>query len=147
MLVSVVIDGRTGLELLGRQECLELLSQAVVGRLGVIIDSHPEVYPINLAVHDRSVVFLTDPGPKLTAAITHGEVAVEIDGTDAEAKTGWSVLVVGPARTVHDAETIASFDKLGIEPWAPGDKNIWVEVRPRRVSGRRILPHDESSSR
>src|SRR5262249_23874191 len=60
-----VIDGRTWLEHLDPATCWELLAATPVGRIGVIHDSAPEIYPVNHVVDGRSIVFRTDPGTKL----------------------------------------------------------------------------------
>ena len=57
-----VIDGRTWLEHLNPGRCWELLASVPVGRVGVINDSAPEIYPVNHAVDGQTIVFRTDPG-------------------------------------------------------------------------------------
>lgn len=59
-----VIDGRTWLEHLSTPECWRLLAQSPVGRVGVLVDSAPEIYPVNHVVDEQTVVFRTDPGSK-----------------------------------------------------------------------------------
>src|SRR5512145_3366853 len=59
-------DDRHGwVEHLGVDECWRLLAATPVGRVGVIVDSGPEIYPVNHAVDGRSIVFRTDSGNKL----------------------------------------------------------------------------------
>ena len=50
-----LVDPRTWMEQLPAQECWNLLADARVGRLGVLVDSGPEVYPVNFAVDGRSI--------------------------------------------------------------------------------------------
>ena len=41
---------------------LGLLASTPVGRIGVLIDSAPEVYPVNHRVDGETILFRTDPG-------------------------------------------------------------------------------------
>jgi len=72
------------------------------------------------------VVFRTDEGMKLDAASCGSRVAFEVDGTDAVAHTGWSVLVRGEAVEVIDPAELARLRKLRLTPWAPGTKTRYV---------------------
>ena len=84
------------------------------------------------------VVLRTDDGTKLDAAIRGSRVAFEIDGTDAAARTGWSVVVRGEAVEVTDPAELARLRKLPLHPWAPGGKAHYVRILPAALTGRRI---------
>lgn len=62
--------------------CWELLRQAVVGRLAVVVDGGPEIFPVNYLVDHGSIIFRTAEGTKLANAID-GPVAFEVDDYDA----------------------------------------------------------------
>ena len=49
---------------LTRSECFELLSHQHLGRVAVVDDQGPIIFPINFVL-DRHVVFRTDEGTKL----------------------------------------------------------------------------------
>ena len=51
---------------------------------------------------DDDVVFATDQGSKLDAAVTGKVVSIEADGVDKVYHTGWSVLVTGIAEVLSD---------------------------------------------
>ena len=133
-----VIDGRTWLEHLSFARCWELLAATPVGRIGVLNDSAPEIYPVNHAVDGRSIVFRTDPGSKLRGLTRSPAVCFEADGVDPEAATGWSVLVKGRAFEVHDPDEVRRLSQLPLRYWALGDKTHWVRVVAEEVTGRRI---------
>lgn len=125
---------------LSEEECLELLSSHSVGRIAVVADGKPLVFPVNYVVEGRTVAFRTDPGTKLDWA-TMGHVAFELDSADPETREGWSVLVQGVGREVTDAidawsERITS---RALEPWAGGAKEHWVAISAPHISGRRIV--------
>lgn len=138
-----VLDGRTWLEHLSPRECWVLLEDHLVGRVGVLVDSAPEIYPVNYAVDDRTIVFRTDPGSKLRAVERSPSVCFQIDGVDVETASGWSVLVKGRAVGIHDVEGLRRARALKLELWSLGDKANWIRIEPAEVTGRRIHPRDE----
>ena len=109
-----------------------------------MIDDAPEIFPVNIAVTDvPSIVFRTAPGTKLAGVGEHMVAAVEVDGVEPDRHRGWSVMVVGSAREVHDPEAVHKLEELDLAPWVPGHKTIWVQVTPDRVTGRRINPRSD----
>src|SRR5258705_13489694 len=92
--MTTEIDRRTGLEILDRDECVALLERSSLGRIAVVIDGRPLIFPVNFALDGEAIVLRTDEGTKLFAA-RNGPVAFECDGTDAGYHTGWSVLATG----------------------------------------------------
>jgi nitroimidazol reductase NimA-like FMN-containing flavoprotein (pyridoxamine 5'-phosphate oxidase superfamily) len=96
------------------------------------------VFPVNFVLDRQMVVFRTDAGTKLDAACRGSRVAFEIDGTDAAARSGWSVLVRGEAIEVTDPAELARLRKRRLDPWAPGDKAHFVRILPAALTGRRI---------
>jgi CBS domain-containing protein len=138
--VSVMYERRTRLEVLDREECLRLLERTHIGRLGLVVDGRPLVFPVNYAMDRANVVFRTAPGTKLHAMRGHS-VAFEIDGADTRYHTGWSVLVTGIGEEEHDPYVIARYERLPVRPWADGPKTHWMRVRSRAITGRRIPPH------
>jgi nitroimidazol reductase NimA-like FMN-containing flavoprotein (pyridoxamine 5'-phosphate oxidase superfamily) len=134
-----LIDNRTGLESIEREECLRLLRHGHVGRVGVIDGGRPVVLPVNYAMDGDRVVFRTAGGTKFDAAVRGATVAFEIDGADPMFHTGWSVLVSGRAEEVTDEGDRDRIDALGLQPWAAGDKPHVVSVSTATVTGRRII--------
>jgi uncharacterized protein len=133
-----VVDGRTWLEHLSPARCWELLASTPVGRLGVLNDSAPEIYPVNHVVEGGSVVFRTDPGSKLRGLLRSPAVCFEVDGVDPVDATGWSVLVKGRAVEVRDPDELRRLATLPLRYWTLGDKAHWIRVVAAEVSGRRI---------
>jgi uncharacterized protein len=124
---------------LTKGECFELLAREQLGRVAVVDDRGPIVFPVNFVLDRHMVVFRTDEGTKLDAAIRGSRVAFEIDGTDAAAHTGWSVVVRGEAVEVTDPAELARLRRLPLSPWAPGAKSRYVRILPVALTGRRIL--------
>lgn len=133
-----VVDGRTWLEHLSPRECWERLAAVGAGRIGVVVDGAPEIYPVNHAVDDKTIVFRTDVGNKLDAIARTPWVCFEVDGFDEHDQTGWSVLVKGRAEDVVTADEVARLADLDIRYWGVGERTHWVRIDPVEVTGRRI---------
>ena len=128
-----------GWQELSKSECFALLAQEGLGRVAVVDDQGPVIFPVNFALDRHMVVFRTDEGTKLDAAARGSRVAFEIDGTGTGVHTGWSVLVRGEAVEVTGPEELARLRRLPLAPWAPGAKAHYVRILPARLTGRRIL--------
>ncbi len=119
-------------------ECEELLRESHLGRIALVDGELPVILPINFLLHDGEVVFRTNPGSKLDAALHHAPVAFEIDGINQRNQTGWSVLIRGHAREITDPEQLRELGQLEVVPWVPGDLRRFVRVVPVETTGRRI---------
>lgn len=134
-----LIDNRTGLEAMDREECLRLLRHGRIGRVGVVDGGRPVVLPVNYVMDGEQVVFRTADGTKFDAAVRGATVAFEIDGADPMFHTGWSVLVSGRAEEITDDGELARIDGLCLQPWAEGDKPHVVSITSTSITGRRIV--------
>ncbi|MFJ3718484.1 pyridoxamine 5'-phosphate oxidase family protein [Streptomyces sp. NPDC090057] len=126
---------------LGPEECRALLSTHGVGRVAVTApDGRPAVVPVNYEVVDDTIAFRTAPG-SVPAAAVGTDVAFEVDHLDEALSQGWSVLAVGPASAVTDPDAARRLTGGAYgEPWAGGEREMWVSIRPARLTGRRISP-------
>jgi nitroimidazol reductase NimA-like FMN-containing flavoprotein (pyridoxamine 5'-phosphate oxidase superfamily) len=132
---------------LTKSECFALLARQRLGRVAFVDDRGPIVFPVNFVLDRHMAVFRTGEGTKLDAAIVGSRVAFEVDGTDAAARSGWSVVVRGEAVEVTDPAELARLRKLPLDPWAPGTKTHYVRILPAALTGRRILPPGRPSDR
>ena len=126
---------------LSPDECLQLLRSHPqrIGRVGIADDGRrPIVLPVNYAMDDDAVVFRTAEGTKLGAAVRGAFVAFEVDDVDVAWQEGWSVLVRGQASEVTDPDEVARLEGLPLHPWAAGDRERFVRIRPDAVTGRRL---------
>jgi uncharacterized protein len=125
------------LEVLDYDECTRLLSSAVIGRLAWVGPAGPLLVPVNFVWTGTTILIRTDPGARLPEIIGH-PVAFEIDELDPDHRLGWSVVVTGAAQL---GDVNAGTDTGGpLRSWAPGSKPVCVEVVPRNISGRRLVP-------
>ena len=123
---------------LSLDQCWMLLDAEVVGRIALIVDGHPEIFPVNFALERRSIVFRTAGGSKLWAAMTAKPVAFEIDGYDAHEQQAWSVVARGEAQLIESQQERDAVDGQLPEPWQPGDKDYYVRLAPKAMTGRRF---------
>lgn len=131
------------LEHLTERDCRSLLAADSLGRVAFTVGALPAILPVSYALLDGDIVFRTDEGSKMRAALDRAVVAFEIDGTDAQAKTGWSVLVVGHAKALWRISDLERARTLNLQPSAPGALDNFVQVTTGMISGRRITRADE----
>lgn len=127
-------------ESLAEEECLTLLKSVKYGRVAVVTsDGRPEIFPVNFALHGRTVVFVTGSAT-VRARAPLGHVAFEADNIDPETHEGWDVVVSGEGADITDSvdkmSLIARSDR--IEQWAPGVKDHWISIVNPNFHGRRL---------
>jgi hypothetical protein len=121
---------------LDREECFELLASRPVGRVAYTGPGGPVVLPVNHVLDGEDILFRTSPHTELGRTMISAPVAFQVDDFDEFNQAGWSVLVRGSAE-YDDSDTLYPEDRPG--PWAEGTRNLVVRVRPRLVTGRRLL--------
>ena len=142
---AIPAKSRRRMVVLDREDCLDLIAGHTLGRLAINLHSEvPMIRPVNYVFDARtqSIVFRTDFGSKFQGVIVSARAAFEIDGVDYSRTTGWSVIVTGTVEKVTNQLELERFDRLGLDPWGPGDKPHWVRIRVWTVSGRRIVSEE-----
>lgn len=127
------------LETMDREECSAYLSTHGIGRVAVVTtEGGPAILPVNYSVVDEAIVFRTAPGAAPESAAGR-DVAFEADHLDEVFSQGWSVLVVGHAERVTDPDAVRRLSEHACSgPWAGGEREVWMRITPRTVTGRRI---------
>ena len=124
---------------LSSEECRRRLEGGSIGRVAWNTVDGPQVLPVTYAVHNDAVVFRTAAYGPLADLRHVRRVAFEIDEFDAESRTGWSVVVVGQSRAAAKAaELVELWSQADPVPWAPGTRNLFIEIKPRKISGRSV---------
>jgi len=116
---------------LTNEESIGLLRSRDFGRLAVVVDDVPLVFPVNYAIDEGSIVIRTASGTKWEAAEDR-MVSFEVDELDLSHRSVWSVLVVGKAR--HAELEGASH----AHPLVPGEKPSVIRIAIERITGRRL---------
>ena len=131
-------------EELDEAECLRLISPDGVGRIGFAGEHGPTVLPVNYRVTDGVILFRAGLDSAVSENLRTGiagaeyRVAFEVDALDEAARTGWSVLVRGPAHHVGSAAGQAAARAAGVEPWPGGEQDQFIRITPVQLTGRRI---------
>lgn len=121
---------------LSEDGCWSLLAAAGVGRLALVDENGPDIFPIDIRVHARHVYFRSAPGTKLELLREHPEVALEVDGRNGD--RAWSVVVRGSAVRLDRDDEIEASGVLRLLPTESGEKVNFVRIDPRVVTGRAI---------
>lgn len=117
-------------------DCWALLGGVRVGRVAWCRPEGPRVVPVNLALVGGALWFRSSLDSALVRECSGRRVAIEVDEVDLAARSGWSVVVLGEAQVVEDADVPESLHVL--EVWPTGDRSAHVKVEPYDVSGRRL---------
>ena len=125
-------------EALDEGECLSLIGQTHFGRVGVTVGVVPAIFPVNYYAEDGAVYFFTAQGTKLADATEEPVVSFQIDHFDVTYHEGWSVLAMGKASLVEGTQYRELVARIPLEPWAPGDRCLLIQILPDFLSGRRI---------
>ena len=131
------------IEVLDERQCWELLRTQEVGRLAVAITNHPDIFPLNYVVDHGTIVFRTDEGTKLAAAVLGTAVAFEVDA-EVTGST-WSVVIKGRAVEIDRMYELFDALELPLYPWQMGTKHCFVRIVPDAVTGRRFLIADRAA--
>ena len=122
---------------LSRSECIHLLETHSLGRLAWQAADSQQVLPINYVFRSGVVYLRTSPQGILSELVRPTDVALEVDDLDHHKRTGWSVIVYGRAQSVAaPAEVLEQGEMDDLVPWAPGVRNLWIQITPSRITGR-----------
>jgi hypothetical protein len=103
-----------------------------------VLSSFPGQSRLSAATNRRTVSDWRHNRAPASAKDQAPQAAFEVDSIDEHSRTGWSVIIEGVTADITTPKDIGRLNRLGLEPWAPGHKPHWVQIRARTVSGRRI---------
>jgi nitroimidazol reductase NimA-like FMN-containing flavoprotein (pyridoxamine 5'-phosphate oxidase superfamily) len=119
-------------------ECWDRLGARGVGRIALPVQPGPAVFPVNYTVDAQAILYRT-AAEGAAAPETGTEVSFQVDRVDDRLSQGWSVLVTGAAERIDDPVAVRGLtERHAVEPWAGGNRPLWIRIRPRDISGRRI---------
>jgi uncharacterized protein len=132
-------EPKAGAEEVPEAECLEILGQHRLGRIAVVVDGQPQIFPVNYAMSGRIIAFRTASGSKLSYA-PNSKVSFEIDEYDPLTGAAWSVMVQGVAVDATEAFDDVSWAARAAAPrsLAPGAKHYLLAIEPSLITGRRF---------
>jgi Pyridoxamine 5'-phosphate oxidase len=126
---------------LPRAEAMALLASVSVGRLVFTHQALPAIRPVNHLVDaDKIVIGLTSGSAMAASTADSGTVvAYEADALDLDSRLGWTVIVVGVARLLTDAEAVLDYRGL-LRPWLGGAMTDIVAISTEIVTGYQLVP-------
>lgn len=136
--------GKPIMEVLDEAECLRLISPGGVGRIAYLGRYDLTVLPVNYRVLNGDILFRTASdsitGEDLRTGLANADfkVAFEIDELNERAQEGWSVLIQGPAHHLDSLADQETAEAAGLHSWAGQEKDHFIRIRPRRITGRRV---------
>lgn len=133
------MSDRQRLEVLDREQCVDLLLTVRVGRLVFTEDGLPAVQPVNFRMYQGNVVIRVAGGEKLRAATGESVVAFQADELDTDLRTGWSVTVVGHTSLITDVDELVNLSGIWLRPWVDGRREHFIRIQAEKVTGRRLL--------
>lgn len=133
------------MEILGEEQCWELLAKAEVGRLAMAVAGDVDIFPLNFVVHGGALYFRTAEGTKLVEVVLSNRVAFEADGYEPEHGRAWSVVIKGTAAVIDHFDEIYQAQDLPLFPWNHSPKETYVKLKPTTMSGRRFTVYRPDS--
>ena len=122
---------------LTREDCLHLLGARGLGRVVFTASAMPAVQPVSYVRHGDEVVFRVADGGPLSTATRHAVVGFQVDDIDPQTRAGWSVLGVGQAYEISDA------DRRSLP--VAGSETHTVAVPLQQLTGQRVrLGHTDA---
>ena len=131
-------DPAAQLSELPESECIRLLTTVSVGRIALTQRALPVVLPVNFALDGHAVVVRTGPGSLLARPQDGSVVAFEADQLDADACSGWTVMVVGTLDWVSGASSVLRAEQLRIRSWVGSGHGHFARIAPGLISGLRL---------
>jgi nitroimidazol reductase NimA-like FMN-containing flavoprotein (pyridoxamine 5'-phosphate oxidase superfamily) len=114
-----------------------MLRTATLGRLGFAVDDEVELFPLNFAVDQGSIVFRTSSSSRIGLCLDGRGVAFEADGVSEG--SAWSVVVKGHAKEIRALEDSLAAAELPVHPLQHGAKPRFVRITPNALTGRRFV--------
>jgi nitroimidazol reductase NimA-like FMN-containing flavoprotein (pyridoxamine 5'-phosphate oxidase superfamily) len=133
------MEGLAASEVLTYAECLALLGQASLGRVGVSVGALPVILPVFYALDDQSILLRTVAGTQLDAATKNAVVAFQADAYVPASFSGWSVMAQGVASRVSNPHELRRMSLVSMPSWPTDDGGAnMVRIEIARLSGRRF---------
>ncbi len=135
--------GEPGLIELDRRTCLDLLAGVDVGRVAWPDGDRVMVFPLNFALDGDEVVVRTRSSELLAAAATHRVLTFQGDEFEPGVRSGWTVLLSGPAEEVTEPADVTRLQGI-VAPWRDDGPFRILRIRSERITGRRLRLHPGS---
>ena len=130
---------------LDRAEAMRLVASVSYGRVVFTQNALPAIRPVNHLIDDDRVIIRTRLTATISTAVRSHEAAIvayEADSFDPEGRTGWSVVITGPAHIITEPEQIRRYEEL-LHPWVNQADTV-LAIESQIVTGLHILGTEAS---
>ncbi len=121
-------------------ECWQLLATVPLGRVVFTQHALPAIRPVNHRIDGETIIIRSHDGAAIVkhAGDDGAVVCYEADELDPVRHTGWSVIATGMARLVREPAALARYQQE-LEPWFEGPMDYVIAIRPRVMTGIRLV--------
>lgn len=122
---------------LTRTQSMRLLASVQLGRIVFTYHALPAIRPVNHIIDGNDVIVRSHPGAAIVSAANRTAgviVAYEADAIDPATHTGWSVVVTGTARLVHNSADASHYEQV-LQPWVADDMSQLIRIHADIVTG------------
>jgi len=123
---------------LSDDECWQLLSSGVLGRIAWNRAGHPFVIPVNFTVDGTTIHVHSSAYSTLVREVDDSLVAFQVDDIDAATRSGWTVVAQGRAETRYPGPRTPPGPAVDV--WPEGSKAVTIVIDVVEISGRRLVP-------
>ncbi len=120
---------------LDAHESWALIGSVRLGRVSSPGSETPDIHPVSYIVRAGKIYFRTAKDSRLSRETVGFDVAFEAAWQEAD--HAWSVVALGTARAVEPTERDV-LDEMPILDFAPTIDDLWVEITPNELRGRRF---------
>ena len=118
-------------------ECAHALRSVPTGRLLYTEDALPAVRLVTFAAPHSEIIIATE-NEVWFDRLDRTFVAFEAGHVESGTRDGWSVVVLGHARTATGSESLSGFDHTGPSPWTIQPADCYLVLDIEYVTGRRL---------
>ena len=118
-------------------ECAHALRSVPTGRLLYTEDALPAVRLVTFAAPHSEIIIATE-NEVWFDRLDRTFVAFEAGHVESGTRAGWSVVVLGHARTATGTEYLCGFDHTGPSPWTIRSSDCYLVLDIEYVTGRRL---------
>ncbi|QDP96871.1 pyridoxamine 5'-phosphate oxidase family protein [Microlunatus elymi] len=123
---------------LDHHECVVVLTEQTVGRIGWKSPDGQLILPVNFAFLGTEIGFRTSPYGPLAELVRPTPVAFEVDHLDERHLVAESVLIQGVSHAASNPDWVSPDWSVSVVPWAGGQRRLSIEITIHKITGRRI---------
>lgn len=134
------MDYHDGFRELDDRECLRLLAMTSIGRIVFTHHALPAVLPVRYVLdHESAIVVQISKDSRLAVIVDGAVVAFEADCFDEDARSGWSVVIIGRAELVTEPIERGRLRALDVRSWgASPPEETYIKIACDLVAGRSL---------